>query len=156
MGNIMAPAYNVLWENLKKDSELDAERIKLWVRYIDDIFVVWQGPQTDFEHFVQQCNKLHPTIKFTSECSETEINFLDMTIYKGTRFQDRHMLDNKTNQHTSICPWIIIPSERYWKEHRTRRSIQSSPNKHGQNKLPPTDPQSAKRSPIKRVQRKGH
>ena len=40
----------------------------------------------DFEHFVQQCNKLHPTIKFTSECSETEINFLDMTIYKDPLF----------------------------------------------------------------------
>ena len=79
----------------KKLIEPGADKIKLWVRYIDDIFVVWQGPQTDFEHFVQQCNKLHPTIKFTSECSETEINFLDMTIHKGTNFQTKHTLDIK-------------------------------------------------------------
>ena len=98
MGNIMAPSYSGIFmgELEKKLIEPGADKIKLWVRYIDDIFVVWQGPQTDFEHFVQQCNKLHPTIKFTSECSETEINFLDMTIHKGTNFQAKHTLDIKT------------------------------------------------------------
>ena len=82
-----------LWEKL---IELDSNKIKLWVRYIDDIFVVWQGSQTDFEQFVEECNKLHPTIKFTNECSTTQINFLDMTIYKGKNFQDRQTLDIKT------------------------------------------------------------
>ena len=94
MGNIMAPSYSGIFmgELEKKLIEPGADKIKLWVHYIDDIFVVWQGPQTDFEHLVQQCNKLHPTIKFTSECSATEINFLDMTIY----FQTKHTLDIKT------------------------------------------------------------
>ena len=98
MGNIMAPSYSGIFmgELEKKLIDPDAEKIKLWICYIDDIFMVWQGPQTDFEHFVQQCNKLHPTIKFTSECSETEINFLNMTIYKGTNFQTKHTLDIKT------------------------------------------------------------
>ena len=49
-----------------------------------------------FETFVHSCNTLHPTIKFTSECSTTEINFLDMTIYKGTNFQNKQILNIKT------------------------------------------------------------
>ena len=46
MGNIMAPSYSGIFmgELEKKLIELDAEKIKLWVRYIDDIFMVWQGP----------------------------------------------------------------------------------------------------------------
>ena len=80
MGNIMAPSYSGIFMG---ELEPDAEKIKLWVRYIDDIFMVWQGPQTDFEHFVQRCNKLHPMIKFTSECSETEIGSFVRNIHIG-------------------------------------------------------------------------
>ena len=98
MGNIMAPSYSGLFmgELEQKLIQLAADKIKLWVRYIDDIFLIWLGDRTSFENFVQSCNKLHPTIKFTSECSATEINFLDMTIYKGTDFQTKQILDIKT------------------------------------------------------------
>ena len=92
MGNTIAPSYSGLFmgELEHKLIQLAADKIRLWVRYIDDIFLAWLGDQTSFETFVQSCNKLHPTIKFTSECST---NFLDMTIYKGTNFQ---ILDIKT------------------------------------------------------------
>eukprot|EP00731_Ephydatia_muelleri_P005538 Em0002g1714a len=98
MGNIMAPSYSGIFmgELETRLIDLQSDKIKLWVRYIDDIFVAWQGTQTDFDNFVQQCNKLHTSIKFTSECSTTEINFLDMTVLKGPNFQQRQKLDIKT------------------------------------------------------------
>ena len=98
MGNIMAPSYSGIFmgELETRLIDLQSDKIKLWVRYIDDIFVAWQGTQTDFDNFVQQCNKLHTSIKFTSECSTTEINFLDMTVFKGPNFQQRQKLDIKT------------------------------------------------------------
>ncbi|KAL5468990.1 hypothetical protein EMCRGX_G030153 [Ephydatia muelleri] len=98
MGNIMAPSYSGIFmgELETRLIDLQSDKIKLWVRYIDDIFVAWQGTQTDFDNFVQQCNKLHTSIKFTSECSTTEINFLDMTVFKGPNFQQRQKLDMKT------------------------------------------------------------
>ena len=31
----------------------------------DDILITWSGSQTEFQAFLQNCNRLHPTIKFT-------------------------------------------------------------------------------------------
>ena len=38
---------------------------------------------------------MHPTLKFTHEWSKTEINFLDLTLYKGERFNNTQILDIK-------------------------------------------------------------
>ena len=39
----------------------------------------------------------HPTVKFTAEISDTETVFLDTIIYKGTRFNEKSILDVKTH-----------------------------------------------------------
>ena len=98
MGNIMAPSYSGIFmgELEQRLIQLNAERIKLWLRYIDDILITWSGTQTEFETFLQNCNTLHPTIKFTGKCSPIEIEFLDVTIYKGANFKNKHTLDMKT------------------------------------------------------------
>ena len=38
-------------------------------------------------------NQIHSTIKFTHELSETELTFLDITLYKGERFDANQLLD---------------------------------------------------------------
>ena len=38
-------------------------------------------------------NKLHDTIKCTHDISDTELTFLDVTLYKGNRFQSQNILD---------------------------------------------------------------
>lgn len=43
---------------------------------------------------MQSINQIHPTIKFTYD---TELTFLDLTLYKGTRFQQTNILDIKTH-----------------------------------------------------------
>ena len=48
-------------------------------------------------NMVQQANKLHETIKVTLEISKTEISFLDITAYKGERFQSTGILDVRTH-----------------------------------------------------------
>ena len=42
-------------------------------------------------------NQIHPTIKFTHEISDTELTFLDVTLYKGERFESKNILDLKTH-----------------------------------------------------------
>ena len=42
---------------------------------------------------IEQANKHHPTIKFTTKISETEVAFLDTNIYKGERFRSNSVLD---------------------------------------------------------------
>ena len=58
-------------------------KLKVWKRYIDDLFSLWDVNRKDIDLFIEQANKFHPTIKFTAETSETEITFLDTVVYKG-------------------------------------------------------------------------
>jgi hypothetical protein len=41
--------------------------LELYFRFIDDIFAIWCGSKESFIQFMEEINKLHPTIKFTSE-----------------------------------------------------------------------------------------
>ena len=98
MGNTIAPAYSGIFMGELEQTliKMGYDKIKLWLRYIDDIFVAWHGTNTDFETFLQKCNEAHPTMKFTGEYSPEQAHFLDTTIYKGTNFQSKQTLDIKT------------------------------------------------------------
>ena len=56
---------------------------------------IWPGPTSEFKKFLKYLNEAHPTIKFTSEYSNTNVNFLDITIYKGPRYKTSLVLDIK-------------------------------------------------------------
>jgi hypothetical protein len=97
MGTKMAPAYANLFmveleEKLLANSPIDPY---LWKRYIDDILCLWPGMPKSLKHFMDTINKAHPTIKFTYECSRSSVDFLDLTINKGSRFHARGKLDIK-------------------------------------------------------------
>jgi hypothetical protein len=49
----------------------------------------------EFEQFLGIFNSTHPTIKLKPTSSYHSINFLDVTVYKGTEFQQRGILDTK-------------------------------------------------------------
>ena len=70
---------------------------KVWKRYIDDVFSLWEVRKKDIDRFIEQANTFHPTIKFTAEISEKEITFLDTVVYKGERFLKEAILDVKTH-----------------------------------------------------------
>ena len=73
----------------------------LLYRYIDDIFLIWPEKET-LKDFLTSLNSFHPNLKFTHTSSESSINFLDLTIYKGPDFSKTRLLDLKTYQK----PWI--------------------------------------------------
>ena len=54
----------------------------LYLRFIDDIFLIQNGTITEFDDFFKKVNECHPSIKFEYEMSKTEINFLDTTAFK--------------------------------------------------------------------------
>ena len=47
--------------------------------------------------FILEANRYHPTIKFTTEISEKETNFLDTTVFKGEIFNKDYVFDIKTH-----------------------------------------------------------
>jgi hypothetical protein len=52
------------------------------VRYIDDIFFIWNTSENELLEFHAHMNKEHPTIKFDLEYSTEKIPFLDTMVYK--------------------------------------------------------------------------
>ena len=54
----------------------------IWVRFIDDIFLIWKGDIDYLTEFIDHLNNAAPSIKFTHEISTNSGNFLDTTILK--------------------------------------------------------------------------
>ena len=69
----------------------------IYKRYIDDIFIVWTHSMADFQTFFANLNGFHPTIKYEYSISETSIDYLDITIYKGDQFAATRRLSTKTH-----------------------------------------------------------
>ena len=48
--------------------------------YLDDICFLWEHGEEKLKEIIDHLNEKHPTIKFTSEWSQTSINFLNVTV----------------------------------------------------------------------------
>ncbi len=97
MGTKMAPAYaNIFMAELEETLLQNYHKAPLlWKRYIDDILCIWPGTQSELKQFMSYLNTSHPTIKFTHESSQSSVDFLDITLYKGKRYRDKRILDIK-------------------------------------------------------------
>lgn len=59
------------------------------------VFLLFKGSEQALIEFYQIVNSIHPLLKFTYEISNSQIQFLDVTIFKGHRFQMEQILDIK-------------------------------------------------------------
>ena len=82
MGTATAPNYANLFMDRFETKALANWPLKplLWLRFIDDIWMVWTHGEDQLNEFITYLNSIHPTIKFTHESSLTHINFLDTTV----------------------------------------------------------------------------
>eukprot|EP00731_Ephydatia_muelleri_P027522 Em0019g395a len=98
MGTKCAPAYaSIFMGHVEKTLQVMAgDKVLLWRRFIDDIFLVYGGTREQFNQYMAEINGIHPTIKFTSECSDEQVTFLDVAVHKGERFKQNGVLDVKT------------------------------------------------------------
>jgi len=84
MGTICAPSYAKIFMG-----RFESERIypkiesiiQSYLRYIDDVFLIWTGSKEEFERFVVELSKCHESIKFDYEISDKLVNFLDTAVY---------------------------------------------------------------------------
>ena len=86
MGTRVAPSFANLFmaEFEEKHVYTYPTKPSLWLRYIDDIFLIWEHGQEALDTFLEYLNSCHETIKFTAEHSHTCVNFLDTTVYIDT------------------------------------------------------------------------
>ncbi|XP_071491792.1 uncharacterized protein [Diadema antillarum] len=78
---------NLFMENFEETALQTATiRPKVWLRYVDDTFVVWQHGAEEINNFLQHINSQHPTIKFIMEMeNQGAIPFLDTKITRAAQ-----------------------------------------------------------------------
>ena len=83
MGTRLAPSYaNLFMGQLEEKFLKNAPyKPKLYLRYIDDIFLIFTGSQSELDEFINFMK--HRTIKFTAEYSKEKVCFLDTWVIKN-------------------------------------------------------------------------
>ncbi len=83
MGTKMAPSYANIFMSSFEDKFVYTYPLQatIWLRYIDDIFMIWPHGEDELNKFVTHLNSCHNTIKFTTEVSKSHTNFLDTTVF---------------------------------------------------------------------------
>ena len=80
MGTCMAPSYaNLFMGNLEQKflgTQLD--KPSLWLRFIDDIFLLWPHGPDSLTNFLKQLNSQYP-VHFTWNTSPSHVTFLDVS-----------------------------------------------------------------------------
>lgn len=97
MGKKFAPEYaDIFMANWEKGA-LSKCPLKplIYLRFLDDIFIIWTHSRTDFEDFFNILNTHMDTVKLKSTVDEHSIDFLDVTVYKGQNFLLSNHLDTK-------------------------------------------------------------
>jgi len=82
MGTKMAPPYAVIFLASLEDKFLNDCLFKpsLYVRYIDDIFIIWPHGHNKLVEFHNSLNLIHPDIKLDLQYSDDQVSYLDTTV----------------------------------------------------------------------------
>ena len=85
MGTICAPAYpNIFMANFELNSIYlyIKNKTKMFLRFLDDLFMIWAGSEQELLDSMSDLNKKHPSIKFEFEHLQIKIEVLDVIVYK--------------------------------------------------------------------------
>ena len=93
----VVPNYANLFMDRFETKALEGWPLKpiIWLRFIDDIFMIWPNGKKELDNFIKYLNGIHEKIKFTSEVSSSSINFLDTTVKVDTDKNLYTTLDEK-------------------------------------------------------------
>ena len=105
MGTKMAPCFaSLFWGKLDMDIFGYCDKTPLiWLRYIDDIFMIRNYSEQDLHAFISRINRFHDTIKFTSNFSNKEATFLDGII----KLKENGALDTSAHEKGTNCHQYI-------------------------------------------------
>ena len=79
----------------------------MFLRNLDDIGILWDHGRNQVETFLETLNINSPAVKLTSRVEQHSIDFLGITIYKGTRTKETGLLETnvffkRTDTHQSL------------------------------------------------------
>jgi hypothetical protein len=79
----------------------------VWLRFIDDVFGVWNGTEESLKLFIEKVNGINKAFKFNFEYSKTSIDFLDVKVFKQFK-NGKTFLNVKTHQKT-LNNYLYVP-----------------------------------------------
>ena len=80
-GRCIPPYANLFMARIEHNIFPDNLLILIWKRFIDDILFIFTGSLKELLTLMNNMNEMHPTIKYTFEYSQSQIAFLDTTVY---------------------------------------------------------------------------
>eukprot|EP00057_Strongylocentrotus_purpuratus_P010621 XP_011665095.1 PREDICTED: uncharacterized protein LOC100890583 [Strongylocentrotus purpuratus] len=95
MGSPLSPVIaNIFMEHFETMAlQTLSQRPSLWLRYVDDTFIIWPHSRRDLDHFLDHINQHHPSIKFTMETEQNNsIPFLDVLVTKSPSGKPAHQV----------------------------------------------------------------
>ena len=112
MGTRMAPNYAIIFMHYLESNFLETttRKPKIWLRFIDDIFMIWSHGLQELKNLMDRINNYHPSIKFTYDKHREEILFLDTIVYRArnnklfTRNYHKPSIINNTKMTTQFIP----------------------------------------------------
>ena len=109
MGTRMAPNYANIFMGRFEQQLLNEYplKFKLWVRFIDDVFCIWEHGEAELLKFIEYANQQNASIKFTHEYDSKQINFLDTTVKVDT---DRTLYTSLYNKPTDTFDYLHYSS----------------------------------------------
>ena len=132
MGTKMAPSYANLFMGVLEKQMLSSYKHKplVYLRYIDDIFMIWTDGEDSLNDFLAHCNNQNKNIQFEQTISNTSIPFLDVsvTLEGGKLTTDLYCKSTDKHQylyHTSCHPKHTKTSLPYCLALRLRRICSS-------------------------------
>ena len=95
------------FEDKMHSGNLFEENLIKWFGYIDDVFMVWRGPESLLEQFFWWCNILDSNIKFYTNYKYVKIRFLDSLSRKIQESCTQRYVENQQIV-TPICGSIAL------------------------------------------------
>jgi hypothetical protein len=82
MGTKVAPSFaNIFMADFEETNVYTYNtQPRVWLRFIDDIFMVWDQGEESLTQFLHTLNNCHHSIKFTWDISSTSVTFLDTKV----------------------------------------------------------------------------
>ena len=101
IGTKMPPAYANLFMDELERRLISQARVEpyVWLRYIDDVFMIWMGTEEELREFLTFINEAHDTIKFTWNWSRESINYLDVQVINNSGKIETDLYVKKTDKH---------------------------------------------------------
>ena len=109
----MAPTYASLFMGKLERDLLEQFTLKpsVRLRFLDDIFMIWDHSLAELEDFVTRLNSFHQTIKFTHTVSATFVSFLDVNVTKMKTIPYLRTYISNQWMCISICIFLRVTRE---------------------------------------------